>query len=224
MQEFLNTVEKYREQFDVYFNELIDYNQKVNLTAITEKNDVFNKHFLDSILSYKNIKESSSVLDIGTGAGFPGLPLKIVIPNLKLTLVDSLNKRVEFLKMVCAKLSLKDVDCIHSRAEDFINKNREKYDYVVARAVASLNTLSEYCLPFVKVGGYFVAYKGANYQEEIDIAKNAINILGGKIEKIEEFNLLYNEGKRAVIYIKKERISPTKYPRPKNLPKLKPIL
>lgn len=209
--------------FKTYYEELISYNEKVNLTAITNEQEVYIKHFYDSCLAKDIIPQNATVLDIGTGAGFPGLPLKIVRDDIKLTLVDSLNKRIEFLKYLTNKLNV-EANCVHSRAEDFAKNNREKFDIVCARAVAGLNTLCEYTLPLLKIGGSFISFKGANYKEEIDIAENAIKLLGGEVKSILEFQLPENKGARALIVI--EKIKPTKniYPRPKNLPKLKPLV
>ena len=172
-------------QFDKYFSMLIETNKVLNLTAITEENEVAIKHFLDSVLPSKHIKENSSVVDVGSGAGFPALPLKIVRPDLKVCMVDSLNKRINFLNNVISSLSLKNASAIHSRAEDFAKTNREKYDVAVARAVASLNTLVEYLLPLIKIGGCAIIYKSAKLTEEIENSKRAIKILGGQIEAVE---------------------------------------
>jgi 16S rRNA (guanine527-N7)-methyltransferase len=207
--------------FEKYKNILKEWNEKINLTAITDDKEIFEKHFKDSLLGEKYIKKGSSVLDIGTGAGFPSLPIKIVREDINLTLNDSLNKRIVFLDEVIKELGLKNVKTIHSRAED-LNKE-EKYDYVLSRAVAKLNTLSEYCLPFVKLGGYFIAYKSKDTDEEIKDAEKAIKILGGEIEKTEEIPL-NEETVRRLIFIKKIKECENKYPRGKNLPKTKPII
>ena len=208
-------------QFKEYYNYLVEENSKYNLTAITNFDDVITKHFIDSVLPYKNIKENAKVIDIGSGAGFPGVPLKILRPDLDITLLDSLNKRVTFLNSLTNLLNLKKINAIHARAEDFAVKNREKYDYSVSRAVARSATLSEYLLPFVKIGGYALFYKSQEITEELDEAKNAIKILGGKIENIDNVEVFGN--KRSIIYIKKEKNTPQIYPRTKNLPKSKPI-
>ena len=207
--------------FNNYYHDLVKKNKVMNLTAITEKEQVYLKHFIDSVLPIKNIKKNSRVLDIGTGAGFPGIPLKIVEDSLEIVLLDSLNKRIEFLKEEIANLGLSNISAIHSRAEDYANVSRETFDYVVSRAVAKLNTLLEYCLPFVKVGGTFIAYKSINMEDEINESKNALNVLGGKIEKIEKLDLEGNL--RTLIYIKKVRESPKKYPRGQNKPKNQPL-
>ena len=204
-----------------FYKNLIFYNNSFNLTNITEENDVFIKHFLDSIYPQYLIKENSSVLDIGAGAGFPSLPLKIYRPDLKITMIDSLNKRVNFLKEMISVLNLKDISATHTRAEDFALKNRESFDYVIVRAVAKLNTLVEYALPFLKLQGELLAYKGSEVEEEILQCESALKILGGKIERVEKFELEGNS--RSVVVIKKISQTPEKYPRGKNLPKLKPL-
>ena len=202
-------------------NLMIEKNKVINLTGITEYNDVFIKHYLDSILPLNEIKSNSKVLDIGTGAGFPGVPLKIMDSSLNVTLLDSLNKRINFLNEVIDALSLNNIKAVHSRAEDYVNVSRETFDYVVSRAVARLNTLLEYCLPFVKVGGYFIAYKSNDTNEEIKESTNALKVLGGKIEKRLEFDLEGN--KRTLLFIKKIKETPKKYPRGQNKPKNNPL-
>lgn len=213
--------EKYYDQFEKYYSLLIRWNEKINLTAITEREEVYVKHFVDSLIGEEFIKKGASVIDIGTGAGFPSLPIKIVRQDLKLTLNDCLNKRLNFLREVTKELGLENVNIIHSRAED-LPKN-EKYDYAVSRAVASLNTLSEYCLPFVKEGGYFIAYKAREIEEEVNNAKKAIDILGGNIEEIKEIKIPQTDVIRKLVIIKKIKPTPLKYPRGKNLPKSKPL-
>lgn len=219
----INLIKNNYNIFEKYFEKLVSYNEKVNLTSITEKQQVFNKHFLDSILPIDEIKDNAYIVDIGTGAGFPSLPLKIVKPDIRLTMVDSLSKRINFLNELTFELNIK-TENIHARAEDFAIKNREKFDIAVARAVARLNTLLEYLLPVVKIGGYVLAYKGNNIEEELNEASNAITTLGGKFEKILHYNLPNNDGERNIIVIKKIKPTPNKYPRNKNLPKLKPII
>lgn len=209
-------------KFDIYYNELIEYNEKVNLTAITEREEVFIKHFYDSCLGEQFIPRNSSVVDVGTGAGFPGLPLKLVRPDIDLHLVDSLNKRVVFLDYLKSKLGV-EFNTYHSRAEEFANLYREKFDICVSRAVAKLSTLLEYCLPLVKVGGALIAYKGASSEEEVQQGVNALNILGGEIIKIHNVRLPNDLGERNLIIIKKIKNCPRKYPRNKNLPKIKPL-
>ena len=221
--EYQNLINQHRVAFDTYFQELVSYNDKVNLTAITEEKEVYTKHFLDSILAIDAIPVNASVVDIGTGAGFPSLPIKIVRPDIDLTMVDSLNKRITFLNLLCDKLKVK-ANNVHARAEDFAKNNREKFDVAVARAVAKLNTLLEYLLPLVKVGGFVIAYKGSNYTEEIFEAENALNILGGKIIKTIKLKLPNEYGERCLIIIEKISETPAKYPRGGNQPKLKPIV
>ena len=217
--EYLNLIEKNRKKFETYFEELVSYNDKVNLTAITERNDVFTKHFLDSILSVDAIPENAHLVDVGTGAGFP---IKIVRPDINITMVDSLNKRVTFLNHICNKLKVKSTN-VHSRAEDFAKNNREKFDVAVARAVAKLNTLLEYLLPLVKVGGIVIAYKGSNVGEEFMEAEKAMEILGGKVVKSIRFDLPNNYGERHLVIIEKVKPTPKEFPRDKNQPKTNPI-
>lgn len=212
-----------QEQFDKYFSMLIETNKNLNLTAITDEKEVVIKHFLDSVLPCKLFSQNTSVVDVGTGAGFPALPLKIVRPDLKVCMVDSLNKRVNFLQDVIEKLNLKDTIAIHARAEDFAQKNREKFDIAVARAVARLDTLVEYLLPLIKVGGVAIIYKSTKLEEELQISQKAISVLGGKFEKIENFTIEEGQLERNILIIKKVSNTPTKYPRSQNKPKLNPI-
>jgi 16S rRNA (guanine527-N7)-methyltransferase len=204
---------------------LIDRNKVMNLTAITEFDEVIDKHFLDSVYLFRSIKLEADykLIDIGTGAGFPGIPLKIVFPELKITLLDSLNKRVGFLNDVIDELNLNDIEAIHGRAEDIARDKayRASYDIAVSRAVANLSTLSEYCLPFVKIGGKFVSYKSGDCADEVDNAKAAIHLLGGKINKIDEFS--YSNNSRSFIVIDKVMNTSNKYPRKAGLPSKKPL-
>lgn len=215
------------EQFYKYYEMLIETNKVMNLTAITEFTEVVEKHFVDSVIAPEEMfhVEHLSFIDVGTGAGFPGVPLKIVYPHLKVTLLDSLNKRIGFLEEVCRELGLQDVELVHGRAEDFAKNKayREQYDLCVARAVANLTTLSEYCLPFIRKGGYFVAYKSGNYEEELESAKNGIKILGGKVERISEFTLPGTDMKRSSIIIRKALNTPGKYPRKAGTPAKDPL-
>ena len=206
--------EKQLSQLNQYYEILVEENEKYNLTNITKKEDVYLKHFYDSITISKIIDANSikTLCDIGTGAGFPGLVLKIVFPNLKIILVDSLNKRINFLNKVIERLELKDIETYHERAEDFSIKNIEKYDIVTARAVSHLSNILEYSIQCVKVNGYFVAMK-ANCEEEINESKNALNLLNCSIENIIKFNLPYEESIRTLIKIKKEKTTNKKYPR-----------
>ena len=212
-------------QFNLYYELLTAKNKVMNLTAITEYNDVVKKHFIDSMMISRvlDMKKINSLCDVGTGAGFPGIPLKIVYPHLHLTLVDSVGKRVNFLSEVVKKLGLEDVEAIHSRTEDLAHnsKYREKYDLVTARAVASMNVLSEYCIPYAKIGGYFAAYKSGNIEEEIENAKNAVKTLGGKIEKTDMFEL-YEMG-RSIVLIRKVYSTPKIYPRKAGTPSKNPL-
>lgn len=212
------------EQFEKYFSMLIETNKVMNLTAITEEDDVAVKHFLDSALPEKFFPQNATVIDIGSGAGFPALPLKIVRPDLKITMVDSLNKRIGFLNDVIEKLNIEGANAVHSRAEDFAKDNREKFDAAVARAVAPLNTLVEYLLPFVKVGGVCIIYKSSKLAEELKNSQKAIEILGSKVEKIEKYYIEEKELEREILILKKIKNTPPKYPRDKNKPKLNPIV
>lgn len=209
----INITDKMLNDLDTYYKMLIDYNSHTNLTRITEENEVYLKHFYDSLTLVKAIDlDNQSLLDIGTGAGFPGLVLKIVFPNLKVTLVDSLNKRITFLKSVIEKLNLKDIEAIHARAEEYILDKRESFDIVTSRAVANLNTLSELCIPFVKIGGYFISMK-ADAKEELEGAEQAIKTLGGFIKDTVIFSLPYDAGTRTLIKIEKLTKTSVKYPR-----------
>ena len=209
------------ERLDKYYELLIEWNEKINLTAITLKKQVYLKHFYDSLTLVKclNLNSDISLCDLGTGAGFPGVVLKIFFPDLKLTLVDALNKRIKFLSDVVSKLGLKDVCLVHARAEEFALKNRDCFDVVTARAVASLPILLEYSLPMVKLHGYFIAMKGDKEED----AFNALSILGGEIVQTEKFILPYEESKRMIIKVKKIKNSPTKYPRKFSEIKKKPL-
>lgn len=213
------------DNFYRYMNALIEWNKKINLTAITNPNDIILKHFIDSITIEKNIKKDAKVIDVGTGAGFPGMPLSIIRNDLKITLMDSLNKRINFLDEVIKENNLKNVDTIHSRAEELgKNKNyREKFDVATSRAVASLDVLLEYMLPFVKVGGYCICMKGVNIDDEIEKSKKALNILNGKIEEIIKFELPESDYGRNLIIIKKIANTPSKYPRKPGMPVKEPI-
>lgn len=214
--------------FGKYYQMLIGWNEKINLTAITEESDVAIKHFLDCISIFKSdvIKSGSKIIDIGTGAGFPGLPMKIYDKTLDITLLDSLNKRINFLNEVISQLNLDSVTTLHGRAEDFgINKeHREKYDFCVSRAVANLATLSELCLPFVKVGGYFIAMKGPKADEELEAAKKAIKLLGGQVDKIIGYDISDTDYNHNLIMIKKISASSTKYPRKAPKPSKEPLI
>lgn len=212
----ITLTENQYEQFQKYFELLAEWNEKMNLTAITDESGVALKHFADSLslLNFVDIPQNSSLADVGTGAGFPGVVLKIARPDIKLTLIDSLNKRLVFLNEVCSQLGI-DAELIHSRAEDGARheKLRESFDFVASRAVARMNVLNEYCLPYVKVGGAFCAMKGAQANEEFKESLNAINTLGGKLEKKYFFELPENGGERAIAVVRKVKNTPQKYPR-----------
>ena len=223
----LSLTDRQYEQFDQYYEILVGWNKVMNLTGITEYEEVNEKHFLDSLSIVKScdMTKVSSLIDVGTGAGFPGIPLKIVFPEIEVVLLDSLNKRIRFLDEVIEKLGLTGIRTIHGRAEDFAKKPdyREKFDLCVSRAVANLATLSEYCLPYVKVGGYFVPYKSEEVDEEVEQALNAAKILGGTIEEVYTFKLQGPEIGRSFIKIQKIKSTAKKYPRKAGLPAKEPL-
>lgn len=219
--------DKQIEQFMKYYELLVEWNSFMNLTAITDFDEVCKKHFVDSVSLIKamDLSKELSVIDIGTGAGFPGIPLKIVFPNLKITLLDSLNKRIKFLDTVIEELALANINTRHGRAEDFAKpgKLRETYDLCVSRAVANLSTLSEYCLPYVKVGGFFISYKSEKIEEESEAAKKAISILGGKVKDQVAFTLPDSDIYRNLYMIEKVKETNKKYPRKAGLPSKEPL-
>ncbi len=200
-------------KFVTYYEFLVSENEKYNLTAITNKNDVFIKHFLDSLICLKHLDFKGKFLDIGSGAGFPSIPLKIIVPDLEVVIVDSLQKRIKFLEMLCEKLELEDVELIHGRAEEVVEEKRESFDFVTARAVASAQVLSELCIPYIKKGGKFLIFKGMNGQEEIDTASNALKKLGCKLMSTEEYELPDDYGKRTFFVFEKVSKTPADYPR-----------
>ncbi len=213
-------------KFNKYYEMLIETNKVMNLTAITDKDEVIIKHFLDSIILLKYIDiEDSNIIDIGTGAGFPGIPLKIMVPSIKLTLLDSLNKRLKFLDSVVDALSFANVNMVHGRAEDIARmpEYREQYDYAVSRAVANLSTLLEYSLPFVKVKGCFISYKSVNIKDELHAAKRAVDILGGKVRDCLDFEFDEFEIKRNLVLIDKIKPISKKYPRRAGTPSKEPL-
>ena len=214
-----------QEQFEKYKNLLLEWNEKINLTAITEEDEIILKHFIDSMTILKHIKGNNSIVDVGTGAGFPGIPVKIANSSINVTLVDSLNKRLIFLEDVINQLNIKNIKTVHSRAEEFgQNKNyREKFDIATSRAVANLSVLVEYLLPLVKVGGKCICMKGSDVQEELKNSKEAIKTLGGEVELVDEFNLPESDIKRNIIIIKKIKQTPNKYPRKPGVPSKDPL-
>lgn len=208
----------------MYMNLMLEWNKKINLTSITDEEDIIIKHFVDSLSINKYLSKNKNVMDVGTGAGFPGIPLKIFNEDIEFILVDSLNKRINFLEEVKQKLNINKLELVHSRIEDLAKnlKYREKIDIVVSRAVANLSVLSEYMLPFVRIGGFCICMKGPNIDDELENSKNAIKILGGEIEKVESLVLPGNL-ERNIIIIKKEKETPNSYPRKAGIPSKKPL-
>lgn len=217
------------EQFQIYYEMLIETNKVMNLTAITQLDEVITKHFLDSIALanvYQNIKNKElKIIDLGTGAGFPGIPLKIAFPQLQVTLMDSLNKRVNFLNSVIDELSLVNIDAIHGRAEEMARRTeyRQQFDLCVSRAVANLSTLNEYCLPFVKLDGMFISYKSSDIEDELNLSLNAIKILGGKLTEVKKLSLPESDIERSFVMIKKIKNTPKTYPRKPGTASKEPI-
>lgn len=220
--------EEQQEQFFHFYELLVEWNKVMNLTGITDYEEVNEKHFVDSLALAKvmDLRRVDRIIDIGTGAGFPGIPLKIVFPHLEVVLLDSLRKRVHFLDEVIQKLGLQKISTLHGRAEDYARmpEYREKFDLCVSRAVANLAVLSEYCIPYVRVGGYFVSYKSGNIDEEIKQAGTSIRVLGGNLEAVEKFCLPQSEIERSFVKIYKESSTKNKYPRKAGVPGKNPIL
>ncbi|KTT84882.1 16S rRNA (guanine(527)-N(7))-methyltransferase RsmG [Mammaliicoccus sciuri] len=223
----ITLTDKQIKQFGTYFEMLVEWNEKINLTAVTEKEEVYLKHFFDSVTPsfYIDFNEIETICDVGAGAGFPSIPLKIVYPHLQITIVDSLNKRIKFLNELAASLDLDKVNFVHDRAETFgkSQQYRESFDLVTARAVARLSVLSELCLPLVKKGGQFVALKGSQGNEELEDAQFAISVLGGEVKTVNEFTLPLEESMRQIITIDKLRQTPKKYPRKPGTPNKEPL-
>ena len=215
------------EQFQRYYDILIEWNKVMNLTGITEHVEVISKHFIDSLSIVKAIDMNriSNLIDIGTGAGFPGIPIKIVFPHVKVTLLDSLKKRIKFLDTVIEELDIQDINAVHGRAEEFANQKsyREKYELCVSRAVANLASLSEYCLPFVNIGGNFISYKSADIEDELNTSKNAIKILGGKIKEVNKFQLPATDITRSLVVVNKIKKTDSKFPRRAGIPTKQPL-
>lgn len=237
MEKFIKQIQKLAEENNIMLNEkqaelfykymeiLLEWNEKINLTAITKEEEIILKHFIDSITILPYLNEKNKMIDIGTGAGFPGVPVKIMMEDLEIILMDSLNKRIKFLDEVIQQLKLKNVNTIHARAEELAKdkKQRETYDIATSRAVAKLNTLLEYMLPFVKLGGKCICMKSNNIEEELNEAKKAIKVLGGEIEKIEEIAIANTDIVRKIVIIKKVKSTPKEFPRKAGTPTKNPI-